>query len=178
MMTNKLILGGALLAMGLFFSAHAQHPQIALHPTPTDLATTLNAIDISYSTINEAISTLPQEPKDFATVAGFCEQLVAMRDIARKWAAVITVSSGKEMPPASTLFLLFTGAQGVQSFVSEQTKDERSSHLTNAQVLAATKAIRAATDLIYLTQTLEYATSDRIDQEEAVIKPQSAGRKR
>lgn len=128
-----------LVAMGFILTAQAQHPQVSLHPTPPDLAATLNAVDLNYSTIDEALSNLPQEPKDFAIVAGFREQLGAMRDVARKWAAVITVSSGKEMPPASTLFLLHTGAQGVQSVISEQTKDERISHLTNAQVQTATK---------------------------------------
>lgn len=136
-----------------------------VHPSASDIATALNGLDVALAKINVSIATLPSDPNSPET-KGFHDLSARTGEVAKKWAAIITVSEGSEIPTAGDLFFLYTQALNAQSFAAEYTREDHLQGLTRKQIDAVTDAVRAETDLLHITQTLEYAVSDRIDAEE------------
>ena len=87
-----------------------------MHPKAADLAAALQTIDVVFTRIEKPLTTLSAD-RDGATLsAGLQARLDGVRDVSRKWSAIITVSSGKEMPIASDLFFIYTEGLDIESY--------------------------------------------------------------
>jgi hypothetical protein len=84
------------------------------------------------------------------------------------------VPSGREMPAASDLFLMYTEMLDLGSYIDSVTSEERIRDQPRSVLDAATSLVRANTELLPAIGTLRYAATDRIDAEEARCLPHAS----
>lgn len=157
--------------------ANAQSPAIQVHPKATDLAIALQTIDVVFTRIEKPLTTLSADFDGPTISAGMQARLDGVRDLSRKWSAIITVSSGKEMPTASDLFFIYTEALDIQSYGSALTSEDRLRGKASGIAQAAVNVVHGNTELASVSETLRYAVADRIDAQEAKCRKGSSAPK-
>src|SRR5439155_11134579 len=128
--------------------ARAQNPSIAVHPKPADFAKALEAVDVILTMIDEPFAVLSSKFDRQAGSARRWQMIGSVRDLSRRWAALITVSDGKQMPIASDLFFIYTQVNDIQSYISSVTSEERLRGQSSSILNAATTVLRAGTELL------------------------------
>lgn len=163
----------ASILMGLA-SGQAQN----VHPSPSDLTRAFENIDIVLARIADPLNTVSSALPE--ADAGINQQQTddSLQSLSRRWAAIMTVSNGKELPVASDLFTIYTEVLDLGSYIDAVTSDKRIPNQPPNVVIAATALLKANTELLSVIQTLRYAAADRIDAEEARCRPHASGHQR
>jgi hypothetical protein len=159
------------LSLGAAIGVSAQSPEIRIHPNTADLAGALETVDVVLTRIEAPLTALSSDAYGEPVAGAWHERLKANRKLSRQWAGLLTVSSGKEMPSASDLFTIYIEVTDMQSYMSSLTNDEKLRGKDLNLIQAATAVIRAETELIPTTQTIEFAVGDRIDAQQAACSP-------
>jgi hypothetical protein len=170
--TTKL---AVLCALFLPLLAGAQQAEDKAHPRPSDIVSAFQSISVVINKIDRPLSVLSTQFDSPEISEAMRKRRVNLRGLASKWAGIIDLSKGKEIPSASDLFTIYTEMLDIQSFSAELTRDDR--FTGNAAHLAsdATIVIRGETELLPVLETLKYAVADRIDYEEAACLKRANG---
>jgi hypothetical protein len=154
--------------------ADAQTPITHVHPTPSDLASALQSVSVVLNRIDSPLSVLADKFDSEQISASMHANRIQIRELANRWASIITISDGKELPSASDLFTIYIEMDSIQSYSSDLTSADRFTVDTATLARNATIVIRGQTELVPVLETLKLAVADRIDVEEATcLKPSS-----
>jgi hypothetical protein len=173
----QLVVLSASLLIGIGSAAQrgqAQNSGIAVHPSPPDLARAFETIDIVLARIAEPLNSVSSALSHFDASKNRRELDESLQSLTHRWAAIMTVSNGKELPAASDLFFVYTEMLDLESYIDSVTNGERIYEQPRDIVVAATASVRAKTELLPVVETLRYAAADRIDAEEARCRPHAA----
>jgi hypothetical protein len=163
-----------LILMGLA-SGRAQNPD---HPSPPVLARAFETVDVVLARIADPLISVSSALSQGDTGKNQRKLDDSVQSMAHQWAAIVTVSNGKELPVASDLFFIYTEMLDLQSYMESVTQEERIREQPRSVLDAAVVLIKAQTELLPVIETLRYAAADRIDAEEARCPPHASGRQR
>jgi hypothetical protein len=149
-----------------------------VHPSPSDLARAFETIDVVLARIADPLNSVSSALSQ--ADAGKNRQRLndSVQGVVHRWAAIVTVSNGRELPVASDLFFIYTEMLDLQSYIDSVTNDKRMPEQPRDIMVAATALVRANGELLPVIETLRYAAADRIDAEEARCLPHTSGHQR
>lgn len=149
-----------LILMGIVSAAprsQAQNSGIAVHPSPSDLARAFENIDIVLARIADPLVSVSSALSQADSGKNQREMDDSLQSLSPRWAALVTVSNGKELPAASDLFFMYTEMLDLGSYIDSVANDKRILEQPRAVVNAATALVRAHTELLPAIETLRYA---------------------
>jgi hypothetical protein len=172
---KKLVTVFVVVCLSAFAEAQQQNNDV--HPQAADIVSALQSVSVVINRIDPPLSTLANYFDSAQVSTAMHARRLQIREIASKWASIIDVSNGKELPSASDLFTIYTEMLNMQSYSSDLTREDRFNSNTASLAKDATLVIRGQTELLPIVETLQYAVSDRIDAEEAACQKRSKVKK-